>query len=59
MDDERTDEPPTTTLPLDLVPTRTGWTASQIAGVITGGVLAALTMSLLTVGLALNAGWRL
>ncbi len=44
-------------LPADLVPTDNSWEPSAIAGVITGGVLLALTLALTAIGTAYANGW--
>lgn len=44
-------------LPDDLVPTKGSWPVSAIVGVITAGVLAAVTVALAAVGTAYANGW--
>lgn len=44
-------------LPADLVPTDNSWEPSAIAGVITGGVLLAVTLALSAIGTAYANGW--
>lgn len=43
-------------IPDNLVPTQK-WETSAIVGVVTGGVLAALTLSLAAIGTAYTNGW--
>ena len=44
-------------IPEDFVPTRAGWTASQIAGVATGTTLLIVTTIAFGLGVAVTNGW--